>query len=36
MDIYEEENHYTFKAELPGLKKEDIKISFNLKSVSKF
>src|SRR5437667_3469762 len=28
LDVYEEKDHFIVKAELPGLKKEDIEVSF--------
>jgi HSP20 family protein len=28
LDVYEEKNHFIVKAELPGMKKEDIEVSF--------
>ncbi len=29
LDVYEEQDHFIVKAELPGLKKEDIEVSFH-------
>ena len=29
LDVYEEKDHFTVKAELPGMKKEDIEVSFH-------
>jgi len=34
LDIYEEKDHFTVKAELPGMKKEDIEVSLHDGSLS--
>jgi HSP20 family protein len=34
LDVYEERDHFTVKAELPGMKKEDIEVSFHDGSLS--
>ena len=34
LDVYEDKDHFTVKAELPGMKKEDIEVSFHDGSLS--
>ena len=34
LDVFEEKNHFVVKAELPGMKKEDIEVSFHDGSLS--